>query len=251
MLREILPRAFLSRLSLGFEASTITLRMCIDGCGMLYDPGVPLENVSCKCGQGYWDVFAASFVPGEAVRKGKAPPRKEYEARKRRELSDEEFEARIRHQWIIHFLDCVVKTRWDQKAAREGRNDGTTRRRALTELDEIIRGDYKSRGTSQALFSPVPVASLVPGGSSSQRPLEMRPHAGNVSQDQAPLAKPSSSSQKLREGTAAARVQYQTLFLPAEDLSWDVLKYHWGKKTYGDWRSLQKHSLVRTCVQNR
>ena len=124
--------------------------MCGSGCGLLYSPNVPLEDVTCPCGKGYWDVFDERFVDGDQIRRGSAS-RKEYEAKVRRTLSAERYTAKIRHQWIIHFLDCEIKTRMDKEAKREGRPSGNTMVLALTELYEMSQGDYKSRGTSHSL----------------------------------------------------------------------------------------------------
>jgi len=122
--------------------------MCGSGCGLLYKQGVPLEEVTCPCGHGYWDVFQERFVDGDQIRKGKAPPREKYEAKVKRELSTEEYTVKIRHQWIVHFLDCEIKRKLDKEAKQEGKNDGSTLIRAMTELWEMSQGDYRSRGTT-------------------------------------------------------------------------------------------------------
>jgi len=64
-------------------------------------------------------------------------------------MSTDEYVAIIRRQWIKHFLDCETKEEMDRAATLQGTNDGSTLRRAERELEEISRGDYRSRGRSQ------------------------------------------------------------------------------------------------------
>ena len=89
-------------------------------------------------------MLQAAFVDREKIRTGKGPPRTDYEARLKKDLSAKDDRTRIRHQWMVHFLDCDIKRKLDGKATANGRNDGSTMRRATRELSEIIRGDYHS-----------------------------------------------------------------------------------------------------------
>lgn len=107
-----------------------------------------LDEVTCPCGLGYWNVWKAAFVSGDEIRAGQAPPKEEYVAKVRAELSHEEYEAYIRQQYIRHFLGCKVKRSRDDQVTREGRNDGSSLRRAITEWWEFTGGDFRSRGTS-------------------------------------------------------------------------------------------------------
>jgi hypothetical protein len=124
--------------------------MCSSSCGMLYQEGKPLKEITCPCGLGYWDIFRERFVSGDQIREGE-PSRREYEAKVRAKLKEPEFEARLRQQWIHHFLSCPTKLALDEKAIREGTGDTSSRRKAEAELREIARGDFKSRGGSQSI----------------------------------------------------------------------------------------------------
>jgi hypothetical protein len=117
---------------------------------MLYKEGKPLKEITCPCGLGYWDIFQERFVSGDQIREG-APSRREYETKVKVNLKEGEFEARLREQWIHHFLSCKTKLAIDERAIREGRGDTSSRQKAEAELKEIARGDFKSRGRSQSV----------------------------------------------------------------------------------------------------
>lgn len=110
---------------------------------MLYEEGMELKDVTCPCGCGYWDVFSEAFISGDQVRDGKESSRAAYEAKVKATLSPQEYEARLRRQFIEHFLDCEYKRKLDES---DPANDGSTRRRAEAEVREIDDGDFTSRG---------------------------------------------------------------------------------------------------------
>jgi hypothetical protein len=124
--------------------------MCQSSCGMLYKEGIPLKDITCPCGLGYWDVFKERFVSGDQIREG-ARSKDEYEAEVKATLKEGEFESRLRGQWIRHFFGCPKKLALDQKAIREGTGDTSSRLKAEAELEEIARGDFKSRGRSRSI----------------------------------------------------------------------------------------------------
>jgi hypothetical protein len=125
--------------------------MCLSSCGLLYEEGKPLEDITCPCGLGYWDIFRERFVSGDQIRRGELSQR-EYEAMVRANLKEDEFKARLRKQWIDHFFSCPKKLALDKQAIREGRGDTSSRRKAEAELREIARGDFKSRGKSLLIY---------------------------------------------------------------------------------------------------
>jgi hypothetical protein len=144
--------------------------MCTSSCGGLFTRGVRLDEVTCPCGRGYWNVFRAIFITGDMIRDGIAPPREQYEAkiqaelpsdiyeakireqdeaRIKAELPSDKFEAKIRQGFIRHFLSCKVKRARDDEVTKAGKNDGSSLRRAITEWWEYEKGDYESKGTSR------------------------------------------------------------------------------------------------------
>ena len=124
--------------------------MCQSSCGWLYKEGKPLKDITCPCGLGYWDIFQERFVDGDQIREG-ARSRNEYEAEVKTSMKKGEFESRLREQWIRHFFRCPTKLALDEKAIREGTGDTSSRLKAEAELDEIARGDFKSRGRSHSI----------------------------------------------------------------------------------------------------
>ena len=128
--------------------------MCLSSCGLLYEEGKPLKEITCPCGLGYWDIFRERFISGDQIRRGELS-RGEYEAKVRANLREGEFEATLRKQWIDHFFNCPTKLALDEKAIREGRGDTSSRRKAEAELREIARGDFKSRGKSLSRYEEV------------------------------------------------------------------------------------------------
>ena len=120
--------------------------MCLSSCGMLYK-AKPLKDITCPCGLGYWDIFQESFVTGDQVREG-APPRHQYEAKVKAKLKEGELDSRLREQWIRHFFKCKTKLALDEEALRNGTGDPSSRLLAQAELEEIARGDFRSRGST-------------------------------------------------------------------------------------------------------
>jgi hypothetical protein len=178
--------------------------MCYESCFLLYKEGVRLESVTCPCGRGYWDVFQSAFTDGEKIRSGNAPSRKDYEAKVRNELSAKEYRTRIRHQWIVHFLDCEIKRKLDKKATTEGRNDGSTLRRATNELSEILRGDFDSRGLSQE-----PAVSSAPQAQAKYHVEPQRPFGSNITQYSSATSTPGYSS--MQSGAYGSTMQPTTV----------------------------------------
>ena len=162
------------------------INMCLSSCVMLYTPGMPLEKVTCPCGMGYWDIFMKRFIDGASVRKGKAAPKKDYEAKIQRSYSAEKYEAILRHQWIVHFLDCEIKAQMDAEETVKGRNDGSTLRLAMAELQEFSSGDYSGSRKRATSAGPLETSS--------------RRHGGLIS-GEIPVNAPSSD---MRRGSAAA-----------------------------------------------
>lgn len=111
-----------------------------------------LRKLTCPCGHGYWDVIQEQFINGERVRQGAAPSRSAYETEARAKLGEVEFEARIREQYIKHFLDCGKG--FDLKNIEKERPSDPIVQRAITEWGEIQRGDFVSRGRSQSVGRP-------------------------------------------------------------------------------------------------
>ena len=123
--------------------------MCGAGCGILYKSGVPLEEISCPCGHGYWDVFEERFVSGDQVRAEEAPSKAEYEKLVRQSFSPEEYVARMRAQYITHLNNCETKRAKEEDIRQKGGTvDTSTAERSARELEEIERGDFTSRGLS-------------------------------------------------------------------------------------------------------
>ena len=109
---------------------------------MLYEVGVNLKDLTCPCGCGFWDCFEKAFVTGDQVRHGKGASRAAHEARVRAEFSPEEYKARLREQFIVHFLKCEKQ----KQTAANSVKGASTVRRASAELSEIRKGDFTSQG---------------------------------------------------------------------------------------------------------
>jgi hypothetical protein len=170
---------------------------------MLYKDGMKLKDVTCPCKTGYWDIFRKAFIPGDQVREGREPSRAVYEARVKADLSDQEYEARLREQFIIHFLNCEEKRKLD---ISDPRNDGSTKRRAEAELEEIRNGDFTSRGRSVFRSELPPLVRSVSDGryaiSDIQRPLSDR-HAVSSSRhrsERSPQEDPNVMDLPIRSG---------------------------------------------------
>ena len=283
--------------------------MCYSSCFLLYAPDVPLEEITCPCGMGYWDVFTASFIDGNQIRSGKAISREKYQAKIRSKFSAEEYEARIRHQWIVHFLDCEIKRRLDDQATTDGRNDGSTLRRAATELFEISQGDFTSRGksklpartssqmppkddnqpsskvgsisasarrssdrfvtpplhpetTNTLSYTPTFISyptyedpSRLPATYNSDRstiPSSLLdttdPHLAPSSVTSSVTSHPMSEAQSRSSGQhihTERRSSVEKVFIPCEGISWEIIKHHQAKETFGRWQSAEKHVKVR------
>jgi hypothetical protein len=54
--------------------------VCHNNCGAVYREGARLEEITCRCGFGYYDVRQKKFVEGSLVREGRAPSREQYVA---------------------------------------------------------------------------------------------------------------------------------------------------------------------------
>ncbi|KIW34620.1 uncharacterized protein PV07_01390 [Cladophialophora immunda] len=244
--------------------------MCGSGCGLLYEPDVPLEDITCPCGKGYWNVFEERFVDGDQVRRG-AAARRQYEARVRETLSAEEYTAKIRHQWIVHFLDCEIKRSMDDEAREKGVYSDATMRRALAELYEMSQGDYTSRGTSQTLGSPSALQALRPQGGDPR--LSLMPPGDNddqadtletpvttaravrtdhiTRQSRFPPGEGKNAGGELsyvpggsRSGARADSTQARPpeFFLPSEGISLEVLKLYHERGVFGRQTSVESHS---------
>lgn len=228
--------------------------MCSSSCGFLYKPGQPLQEVTCPCGRGYWDVWKVAFVTGDMIRSGHAPPKEEHVAEVKKKLSPERYEAEIRLQYIRHFLDCAIKRALDDKVTDEGNNDGTSLHRAIAEWSEITNGDYKSKGTSQQfdvrrLQDMWSKLSGSPKTDKDIRPLLLRAAAEEkreVGAFKSPPAQSTRTSQvaggphspysdqpsplPVDRNVRSAGTPY---FVPGEDLRYDVLSRHCDKGTFG------------------
>lgn len=128
--------------------------MCVTACFQLYEPGKPLQEITCPCGHGYWDIFSETFVTGDRVRAGHAPSKQEYEAKLKDRLSPDEYEAKLREQWIRHFGSCSTHLRTGRVAAQQGRRNRDCSSRAQTELEQIRRGDFVSKGRTNVISDP-------------------------------------------------------------------------------------------------
>lgn len=239
--------------------------MCVSSCGGIFTDGVRLEKVTCPCGHGYWDIWKAAFVSGDEIRAKKAPPKEEYVARVERAFSPEEYEAKIMQQYVCHFLECKKKRALDDKATREGKNDGSTLRPALTFLWEYDRRDFKSKGTSQHLDTNTLKATWSRLRGSSVTEDDIRPllpqksftvdtkDAGGRDMTSAPLttfsqvtiARHSSISDQTPRSAAAAGTEgsYRNYFIPQQAIRQDVLDHHCKKGTFGQGAVAQPHRL--------
>jgi hypothetical protein len=226
---------------------------------------VRLDQVKCPCGHGYWDVWRAAFVTGDMVRNGSAPPKEDYVARVQANLSKTKYEAKIRRQYIEHFLGCEIKRADDDKVTREGKNDGSSLRRAITEWWEYESGDYGSKGTSKVFDAKTlkKMWSQLSGTSKTDddiRPLLLhrtstddrqqseisRPSvpptasSGDISQRHIPITEqPSSPSTGAGRGVGKVNPAY---FVPGEGLRHDVLKHHCERGMFGSSATVQPHT---------
>ena len=128
--------------------------MCVTACFQLYEPGKPLQEITCPCGHGYWDIFSETFVTGDRVRDGHAPSKREYEAKVMDRMSPDEYEAKLREQWIRHFGSCPTHRATGRTAAQQGQRNRDCSSRAQTELEQIRRGDFVSKGRTNVISDP-------------------------------------------------------------------------------------------------
>ena len=209
--------------------------MCPSACKRLYSPDTPLDKVTCPCGMGYWDIFKQRFVDGASVRKGKEPPREAHEAKVRRTYSPEKYEAILRHQWIVHFLDCEIKTQMDTGESIKGRDDGSVLRLAMTELQEFSFGDYSGSRRRAASVGSITTTSGRHGGRTSSENV-FNPQTLDTSRASAnPIFPRDTNSRSPRDP-----VPPQSHFLPAHLVSLDVLRYHQQKATFGKWKAVEQ-----------
>ena len=140
---------------------------CISsGCIMLpfFEGLIPLKNVSCPCGTGYWNIFREEFINGERVRNGEEDKRSVYEA-KTNILGAEEVEARLRDQFVEHFSLCPNTASFNMDDLAQ-ENGGYAVQRAIADWKE-------HRGRSQSL-GPVRNAKLS-STNDARRPVSTRP----------------------------------------------------------------------------
>jgi len=125
--------------------------MCISStCGLLWQAGVTAQQLSCRCGYGYWDMFQERYVPHSGWKidnDGRALPLKDEEKNTRSKVKPSEFESCMRAQFIIHCLSCTIKRKLDD-ADENTQFDESQLARGFAELLEISRGDFESRGSS-------------------------------------------------------------------------------------------------------
>lgn len=201
--------------------------MCLSSCGLLYEEGKPLEEITCPCGLGYWDIFRERFVSGDQIRRGELS-RREYEAKVRATLDEDEFVATLRKQWIDHFFSCPTKLALDNRAIQEGRGDTSSRRKAEAELREIARGDFKSRGKSLSNYEETRRPARVDAGEWRDRATLQATSRERNTRDVGSL--PDVSTSPTRTGTDDRRApgsDFYTLFerqRPAESVGSDYDK---------------------------
>ena len=241
--------------------------MCQSSCGWLYKEGKPLKDITCPCGLGYWDVFKERFVSGDQIREG-ARSKDEYEAEVKATLEEGEFESRLREQWIRHFFKCPTKLDQDQKAIREGTGDTSSRLKAEAELEEIARGDFKSRGRSRSIHERRRGLIQHGEGTSRYRATSQRTSHDQSSRTIAPTPddstlpatagddyklfdrhRPTESivsgydEESSARGVASQGPNNQPLqyYLPGEDIRQDVLEHHASsrKNTFGTGATVQ------------
>jgi hypothetical protein len=128
--------------------------MCVTACFQLYEPGKPLQEITCPCGHGYWDIFSETFITGDCVRHGHAPSKREYEAKVKDQMSPDEYKAKLRGQWIRHFGSCPTHLETGRATAQQGRRNRDCSSRAQTELEQIRRGDFVSKGRTNVISDP-------------------------------------------------------------------------------------------------
>jgi hypothetical protein len=234
--------------------------MCVSSCGGIFTDDVQLDKVTCPCGRGYWDIWRAAFVSGDEIRAKKAPPKEEYVARVKANFSPEEYEATIKQQYICHFLDCKEKRVLDDKATREGSNDGSTLRRALTYTWEFERRDFKSNGTSQNFDtnmlkkiwsrlrgSPVTdddIRALLPQRlSTDARRVDTHDRTSALLTTSGQAARQSSNSDQTSDLATSTGTEssHRSYFLPSKDIRQDVLDHHCKRGTFGQGATAQPH----------
>lgn len=187
---------------------------------------------------GYWDIFTQRFVDGASIRKGKAPPRRDHEARIQKMYSTEKYEAILRHQWIVHFLDCEIKAQMDADETVKGRNDGSTFRLAMAELQEFSSGDYS--GSRRRATSAGAVDTTGRHGNRSSTENVFDPRSSERRRGSANPIFPRDADL----GSARDQTQSQSYFVPSHLISLDILKHHQQRATFGKWKSIEQTNRV-------
>ncbi|KAK5076876.1 hypothetical protein LTR64_005645 [Lithohypha guttulata] len=126
-------------------------------CGVLFDEGVKLEQLKCSCGYTFADILRECFLEREGRQDVKErgwlqkAPQTVSEAKQH----PAKFEAYVRAQFELHCISCGLRRRMYAGQPDAG-FDERNLLRAFTEVLEISRGDYESRGSSESLagFQP-------------------------------------------------------------------------------------------------
>ncbi|KAK5082746.1 hypothetical protein LTR05_006626 [Lithohypha guttulata] len=150
-------------------------------CGVLFEEDVKLEQLKCSCGYTFTDILRDCFldhrIPRQDAKKSirqEKVPQTVSEAKKDPKM----FEAYIRTRFMLHCINCGLLRRMYADEPNAG-FDEQNLIRAFTEILEISRGDYESRGSSDSLrkFRPSPADRTLQEDSAQRRanPLERRP----------------------------------------------------------------------------
>ncbi|KAJ9651240.1 hypothetical protein H2198_009469 [Neophaeococcomyces mojaviensis] len=94
--------------------------MCPSNCKIRYTADTPLDQITCTCGFGYWNVLQAQFISGTDVREGKAEARETYEQRLKEQIPDpQEREAKLRAQLESHLRGCAAQQAIDRVSVNQ------------------------------------------------------------------------------------------------------------------------------------
>lgn len=156
--------------------------MCMfSGCGVLFKEGVTLEELRCSCGYDLADILRDCFLDPRGRRqdmKEREWQQKVSQAVSKAKQDPTTFQAYVRAQFELHCISCGLRRRMYAGQPNAG-FDEKNLLRAFTEVLEISRGDYESRGSSDSLgeFRPLSADRTQREDGTQRRPnlLDRRP----------------------------------------------------------------------------